>query len=312
MATDTFAPARNGYGGNGYGGNGNGGNGNGYGTGGYGRGYASGTNSYGGGTNGYVGAADDFAGTVNSDGSSRNGYGRATDEYPVDTNGYDWSGRGYGSITDGFAGAPDDFAGSAGYLAPRGYAEPVPSGPVLVAPDVGVYPDSWQAGQDRRREAGRRGLIVGAVMGFLAVAVAIAASTLAAAFVRPQASPMIALGGVFIDRTPAALRSVIIRHFGAHDTTVLLLGMYVAIAVFAMAIGVMSRRAAALGVAGLVAFSLFGAFVTITRPGSRVTDLAPSVIGGIAGVAALIWLARASAPVAPVRRANHGSRRRTR
>ncbi len=83
--------------------------------------------------------------------------------------------------------------------------------------------------------------------------------------------------------------------------------MYVIIAFLAMAVGVLSRRAAALGVAGIAAFSLFGAFVTITRPGSRVTDLVPSVIGGIASVAALIWLARASAPVPPVRR-----RRRTR
>ena len=274
VATDTFAPARNGYGGNGngngYGGNGNGYGGNGNGTGGY------GTGGYGGGR----------------------GYGSGI--------------AGYGRAADGLAGAQDDFAGSAGYLAPPGYAEPAPSGPMLVAPDAGVYPDSWQADQDRRRDAGRRGLIVGAVTGFLAVAVAIAASTLAAAFVRPQSSLMIALGGVFIDRTPAALKSVIIRHFGAHDKTVLLLGMYVAIAVLAVAIGVMSRRTAALGVAGLAAFSLFGAFVAITRPGSRVTDLAPSVIGGIAGVAALIWLARASVPVAPVRRANHGGRRRTR
>jgi hypothetical protein len=117
---------------------------------------------------------------------------------------------------------------------------------------------------------------------------------------------------VFIDRTPPALKHLAVQHFGAHGQTVLLLGMYVAIAFLAVAIGVLSRRAVTPGVAGVAAFSLFGAFVTITRPGSHLSDVAPSVIGGIAGVAALLWLARASAPVAPVRHAHGGGRRRTR
>jgi len=286
VATDAFAPARNGYGSSG-------------------NGYGGARNGYGGARNGYGRARNGYGRARNGYGRARNGYGMATDEYAGDANGYDWNG--HGSTTDGFATAQDDFAGSAAYLGPGSYTELTPSGPMLVAPDAGVYPDSWQADQDRRREAGRRGLMVGAVTGFLAVAVAIGVSTLAAAFVRPQASPMMAMGGVFIDRTPSALKNVAVQHFGTNGRTVLLLGMYVIIAFLAMAVGVLSRRAAALGVAGIAAFSLFGAFVTITRPGSRVTDLVPSVIGGIASVAALIWLARASAPVPPVRR-----RRRTR
>jgi hypothetical protein len=78
---------------------------------------------------------------------------------------------------------------------------------------------------------------------------------------------------------------------------------------------VLARRDAALGVAAIGAFSLFGAFVAITRPEGHVTDVAPSVIGGLAGVAALLWLVRASAPpqgIAPLRYARGGSRRRAR
>ena len=168
-----------------------------------------------------------------------------------------------------------------------------------MAPDAGVDPDRWQADQDLRREASRRGLGVGAVTGFLAAAVAIGVSTLAAGFVRPQASPMAALGSVFIDRMPTALKNVAVQHFGTHGRTVLLLGMYAAIAVLAVGIGVLARRAAAPGVAGLAAFSLVAAFVTITRPGGHVSDVAPAIIGGIAGVAALLWLMQASAPIAP-------------
>ncbi len=101
----------------------------------------------------------------------------------------------------------------------------------------------------------------------------------------------------------------------------------------ALGIGVLARRETALGVAAIAAFSLFGAFVAITRPDGRVTDVAPAVVGGLAGVAALLWLVRASAPppravggvgvvggagvngvngVAPLRSARGGSRRRTR
>ena len=394
VATDTFPPARNGYGSaDGYGVAGGYGVADGYGAGrddfdwgtvgsggsrhGYrdpGNGYADPGSGYAGGINGYAGAADDFAGTTDGYGSSRNGhigtvdgypaaaedfpgaaygfdgttngygraeagygraetgygraeggyglaeggYGRATDEYLGDTNGYDWNEHDYGRPADGFADPVDDFAG---YPGQESYAEPASADPGLTAPDVGTRPGSWQAEQDRRREASRRGPLVGAVTVFLAAAVAIGVSTLAAAFVRPQASPITVVGGVFIDRTPAALKNFAVEHFGSHERTILLLGMYAMFALVALGIGVLARRETALGVAVIVAFSLFGAFVAITRPDGRVTDVAPSVVGGLAGVAALMWLVRASAPpprvvggagVSGIRSARGGSRRRTR
>jgi hypothetical protein len=297
---------------------------------------------YTGGINGYAGAADDFTGAPNGYGNSRNGYagtidgyagatddfpgvtdgfdgaahgyrhaagdyGRAVDEYPADASGYDWNENGYGSAADDFRGYPGQSRG--------GYAEPAPSDPRLTAPDAGLRPDSWQADQDSRREGRQRGPVVGAVTAFLAVAVAIGVSTLAAAFVRPQAAPITVVGGVFVDRTPAALRNFAIHHFGTHGRAVLLLGMYATLAVVALVIGVLARREAALGVAAIGAFSLFGAFVAITRPEGHVTDVTPSVVGGLAGVAALLWLVRASAPpqrVASLRYARGGSRRRAR
>jgi hypothetical protein len=112
------------------------------------------------------------------------------------------------------------------------------------------------------------------------------------------------VGQAFIDRTPSPLKNFAIQRFGENDKTMLLLGMYVALALIAMAIGLAARRTAALGVAGIAAFGLFGAFVAITRPESRASDVIPSVIGGIVGVAALLWLERACAPivVTPARR----------
>jgi len=168
--------------------------------------------------------------------------------------------------------------------------------------------------QGHDRDQPRGGLLVGAVTGFLAAAVAIGAATLAAAFVRPQASPVIAVGGAFIDRTPSAVKNFAVEHFGENDKTMLLLGMYTAIAVLAMVIGCLARRNAAIGVGGIAAFGLFGAFVAITRPESQPTDVIPSVIGGLAGIAAYAWLAWASAPAepaTPTRHAHAGGRRRT-
>jgi hypothetical protein len=160
--------------------------------------------------------------------------------------------------------------------------------------------------RDRGSAGGLTGPIAGAMTGFLAAAVAIGVATFAAAFVRPQASPIIAVGEAFIDRTPPALKNFAVEHFGENDKTVLLGGMYVTIAVLAMVLGCLARRNATIGVAGIAAFGLFGAFVAITRPESRASDVIPSVIGGLAGVAAFLWLARASTPVASPRQARGG------
>jgi len=81
------------------------------------------------------------------------------------------------------------------------------------------------------------------------------------------------------------------------------------------------NRAAIAGLAVIV----FAAFVAITRPASHVGDVMPVVIGGLAGVAAAMWLFRASTPQltegqmtreplrsGPVRHGHGGTRRRTR
>ena len=331
VATDDFPAAGNGYAGDG----------NGYLDGGQARG------RHAGGGYGSTWAADDFdttGGHAATSGyastgryASTGGYGTVTEELPGTSGGYDWNAGGYpdgangygwytdgkgwsangyaeaadgyAEAADGYAEAADDFADPGGYRARDRYAEPAYSDPMLVAPDAGVRPDTWAADQDSRREAARRGLAVSGATGFLAVAVAIGVSTLATAILRSQVAPATAVTGVFIDRMPAALRNLVAQHFGAHGRDVLLLGMYGVIALLAITAGVLARRAAALGVAGLAAFSLLAAFVTVTRPGGRVADVIPAVIGGLAGVMALAWLVRASAPAIPLRYAR-GARRR--
>ena len=173
------------------------------------------------------------------------------------------------------------------------------SGPFFAASDDDY--DDYTAPRDdddygRPRHSAARGqrrgwgLLAGGLAGFLAAAVAIGVANLVAAFVRPQASPIIAVGGAFIDRTPPALKNFAVQKFGENDKTMLLLGMYVTIALIAIVIGMIAWRRVAIGVAGIGLFGLFGAFVAITRPDSHVTDVIPSVLGGIVGIAALVWL----------------------
>jgi len=248
---------------------------------------------------GFDGAADGYV----ADGYVADGYGQAQDYYQDSQS---W---------DGYAQPGHEFTAPAGYQEQDEYPALEPgTSSVLVAPDtLGEWWRRPEAGTDR---ALGRGLAVGAVMGILAAAVAIGVATFAAAFVRPQASPASVVGSIFIDRIPAALKHSAMAHFGAHDRTVLLLGMYVAIGLIAMVLGCMARRNPSVGVAGIAAFGLLAAFIVATRPESRASDVIPSAIGAVAGVMALLWLARASAPtaaaVASRRPASSGGRRRTR
>jgi hypothetical protein len=306
-------------------------------------GYAAASNGYG---DAFAGRTDAWGGRTATAWPAGDGHGAQYDE---SAGGYRAGGDGYGTTTawpaagdgyaDGFDGAADGYA-SGGYGQAQdyyqdqrgwdGYAQPgheftAPVGyqqqdehpalepgtsSVLVAPDtLGEWWRQPDAGTGRDLS---RGLVVGAVMGILAAAVAIGVATFAAAFVRPQASPASVLGSIFVDRIPAALKHSVMAHFGAHDRTVLLLGMYAALGLIAMVLGCMARRSPSVGVAGIAAFGLLAAFIVITRPESRASDVIPSAVGAVAGVMALLWLARASAPAAELQPLYNGGRRRTR
>jgi hypothetical protein len=182
----------------------------------------------------------------------------------------------------------DDFEGVAGRQAPRPgrEREPQRSWAELGAPDAGVVPERWQAEQERRREATRRGRLVGALTGLLALAVLVGVSSLAAVFAGAQASPAVVLGGMVAARVPLPLRDL---------GWAVLLAIVVAAAIW---IGTLSRRSAAAGVAGLAGISLLAAFAVITRPQAHPADVLPTVAGGLAAIVDLLWLVRAAAPVA--------------
>jgi hypothetical protein len=124
------------------------------------------------------------------------------------------------------------------------------------------------------------------VTGLLAVCMLAGVSSLAAVFTGTQGLPARVLAGLVAARTPASSRQL---------AWVVLLVIAVAAAIW---IGMLSRRAAAAGVAALAAVSLLAAFAVITRPQAHVTDVLPTVAGGLAAIGDLLWLVRAAAPVA--------------
>ena len=157
-------------------------------------------------------------------------------------------------------------------------------------------PERLPAEHRRKPDRGSRGLVAGAFTGVLSAAIALGVAMLVSAFIRPQASPIIAVGGQAINLTPTPVKEFAVAHFGTNDKTMLLGGMYVTIALLAMVVGWLARRKLIIGVIGLGAFGVLGAFVALIQPASRTTDAIPALVGGVAGVAAIIWLVTQAGP----------------
>jgi DMSO/TMAO reductase YedYZ molybdopterin-dependent catalytic subunit len=128
---------------------------------------------------------------------------------------------------------------------------------------------------------------IGALIGLLAAAMAIGAGELSAAFVRPSASPIVAVGNKFILLTPESLKEYAIRQFGSHDKDALLAGIYAAVFVFALVVGALAMWRAIIGVLGLLAFGGVGVFSALTANSSRGCDVIPTIVATIVGLLVL-------------------------
>jgi DMSO/TMAO reductase YedYZ molybdopterin-dependent catalytic subunit len=133
----------------------------------------------------------------------------------------------------------------------------------------------------------------GALIGLVSAGVALGIGELVAALVRPAASPVIAVGNRFVLLTPESVKRWAIRSYGTNDKHVLLTGIYVMVALFAVVIGILAMRRLAYGVAGIVAFGVVGSWAALTTRDSRASDVVPTIVGTIAALAVLVYLVRA-------------------
>ncbi|MCH0563015.1 molybdopterin-dependent oxidoreductase [Streptomyces sp. MUM 2J] len=156
--------------------------------------------------------------------------------------------------------------------------------------------------RDRPRAAA--GALAGAVAGFAALTTA----ELASVAVRPQAGPVVAVGGAVIDRTPAAVKEWAIRNFGTDDKLVLRIGILIALALCAAFLGMAAPRFPRAAAAGVVAFGAVGAAAALGRPAAdSPLDALPSLVGGISGAAVVLLLAGRLATRAPADGAPEGA-----
>lgn len=144
-----------------------------------------------------------------------------------------------------------------------------------------------------KTDPGRRRYALGAVSGLVAAFAGLALAELAAVAVRPEASPVTAVGGAVVDRTPVALKEWAIRQFGTADKLVLALGIVAVLAAVAMAAGLLAVRHRPAGIALAAAFGGVGAAAALSRPEATWKDALPSVAGGIAAAGVLYLLVTA-------------------
>jgi DMSO/TMAO reductase YedYZ molybdopterin-dependent catalytic subunit len=124
----------------------------------------------------------------------------------------------------------------------------------------------------------------------LAAAAAIGIGQLLAGFTVPAASPVVAVGGAAIDRTPLAVKDWATSNFGTDDKTVLLGGVIVVVFLYSMLVGVLAMRRLALGFLGLAIFAGIGLAAALTRHGATGSYAVPTIFGALAGALALRWL----------------------
>jgi DMSO/TMAO reductase YedYZ molybdopterin-dependent catalytic subunit len=110
-----------------------------------------------------------------------------------------------------------------------------------------------------------------------------------AVLVSPRSSPLVAVGGVVIDRVPESGKELAITLFGTYDKLALQVGTVVLLAVFAALVGVLATRRLWWGLAGIAVFGVVGVAAALTREGAQPTWALPSLVGVVAAGVTL-WL----------------------
>lgn len=130
----------------------------------------------------------------------------------------------------------------------------------------------------------------GALAGVTAGAVALGLAQLVAAFVNPDAAPVVAVGDAVVDLSPAWLKDFAISTFGVYDKAVLVGGVLVVLGLLAAALGVLSLHRLGYGRAGIALLGVVGAAAVLTRPAAGPFDVLPILAGILAGMWVLSWL----------------------
>jgi len=128
--------------------------------------------------------------------------------------------------------------------------------------------------------------------GVAAIAAALGLGEVVAAIVDPRSSPLVAVGGLVIDRVPESGKDLAIRLFGTNDKLALQVGTVILLALICGGMGLLARSRRWVGWAGFGALAVLAVVAAVTRAGATVVWALPGLVAGAAGVGALGWLLR--------------------
>jgi len=136
------------------------------------------------------------------------------------------------------------------------------------------------------------GRLLAALAGLVSALVALAVAGLVAAGHRSWRSPVLDVGDRIIDAVPSWVKDFAIDTFGTNDKPALLIGIGILLAVYALVLGLVALRHRLIyGIVGIALFGLIGAWAANgRRAGAPWHVVVPSLVGALAGIAALILL----------------------
>jgi DMSO/TMAO reductase YedYZ molybdopterin-dependent catalytic subunit len=126
-----------------------------------------------------------------------------------------------------------------------------------------------------------------AMAGVAAAAVALGVTQLLAVIFGPGSDARTAVGSAVIDLTPGPVKEWAIQTFGTSDKLVLSVLVLAVIAVLAAVTAMLETRRVPVGSAAIVLAGVAGCAAVLSRAGATVTDIVPTVIGTVCGVAVL-------------------------
>jgi DMSO/TMAO reductase YedYZ molybdopterin-dependent catalytic subunit len=132
----------------------------------------------------------------------------------------------------------------------------------------------------------------GALAGLASAVFAAGVGELAAAVVAPESGPFVVVGSLLVDLAPPWAKDAAIALFGTADKVALLVGIGLVLAVVAALAGVLEVRVPPWGRIVFAALGAAGAFAAGSRAGSGPLAVVPSAAAGLAGVIAVMVLAR--------------------
>lgn len=135
-------------------------------------------------------------------------------------------------------------------------------------------------------------------IGLLSTFAGLAAAELMVGLIRGAASPVVPVGQEIIDIVPPAVKTWAIDWFGTADKAVLILGTIISLGVIGTLVGILAvtgNRSAAYAVT--VAVGAIGVFAVWMRPAPDLGKMMPPIVGTIASLAVIWWLAPREVPV---------------